>query len=178
VTLVEIAIGLVIAGMIASISLPKLNFNRLRADAGSRVARIALQRAARLAVTQQHDMVVGFDVPGNRMRVLEDRNSNGTADPGEPVNWKSFPDGSRFVTPPNGVNTPGGAAVVSTGLSTVDGYPSVIFHRDGQASTALELFVDAGGGARPEIRAVTLMATTGRCESFRWSGTSWTRGSL
>ena len=47
--------------------------------------------------------------------------------------------------------------------------------RDGTASSDLELYVTASGGQAQGWRAVVLAPSTGRVESWRLVGSSWSR---
>jgi hypothetical protein len=67
------------------------------------------------------------------------------------------------------------APVTGAGLQTLSGLQSVIFRRDGSASTDLEIYVTTRDAVKVEYRAVTVTASTGRTEMYKWNGTAWLR---
>ena len=71
-TLVELVLVLSLGMILLAVVTPRVNRSAYDADAGARVVRGALQTAQRVAVAQQADVVVGFDLPNHRLRVLED----------------------------------------------------------------------------------------------------------
>ena len=66
-------------------------------------------------------------------------------------------------------------AVVGDNLSTIDGLPSVIFRRDGAASSAVQAYITAGraNGRREEFRAIVVTRATGRTEAWRRGAAAW-----
>ena len=176
VTLIELLAVLVIIGVIAAFGLPRLDYSRYRADAAARVVRSALQQAQRNAIQRQHDMLVSFDLSGNRVRILEDVNNNRQADAGEHVVWRPLEDGARFATP---ASTLAGAratsAVAGPNLRTVDGMPSITFHANGSASTDTEVYVTSARTAQSDFRAIRVTQSTGRVEWYRYGSSAWRR---
>ena len=178
VTFTELLVACALVGILAAAAVPRVDTLRLRAEGSAQLVRGTLQLAQRLAVQHQFDVVVGFDVAGGRMRVTEDRNNDG--DPGaDRVRWVPLDAGVRFAAPATPV--PGGtgaAAVVLSRVRTVGGLPSVIFHRGGSASAALEVYLVATRGARQDVRAVTVVQGTGRTTRFRLLGGGWQEADL
>ena len=176
-SLFELIITLAVISVIAAIGAPRLNLHRFRLDASVRTIQTTLQQAEREAVRRQHDTVVGFDATGRRIRLLDDVNNNGAGDNTERVTWKQLDDGIRFANPPAGFGS--GAAVSVTGgsLSTIDGYPSVIFRRDGAASSDLQVFITSSRAQNGDFRLLSVTRSTGRVDWYRY-GSGWTRGSI
>ena len=88
ITLLEVLTVMVVIGIVAAIGLPRLDYSRYRADAAVQVVRGTLQQSQRNAIQRQHDIIVSFDVPGRRVRVLEDLNNNRQRDGNERALWR------------------------------------------------------------------------------------------
>jgi len=173
-TLIELMLVIGVVGILAMLAFPKVDFTRYRMDSGARVVRTTLQNAQRLAVTRQFDIVVSFDLAAHRMRVLEDRNDNGVVDAGERVTWRSFDDSVHFATPPAGFDgTVPPSPVSGSGIVEVDGMPSVIFRRNGAASTELDVYLASKRARSSDYRGVHLVRATSRTGWFRYVGGAW-----
>ncbi len=176
-------IALALVGIAAGVAVPRLGWARWEADAAARQLRYTLQTAQRLAVTQQSTVIVGVDSSQWRVRVLEDLNGNLTKDGAERVTWMKLDGTARFVAPPTPI--PGraaGGALVNVGPETVDGFPSLVFRRDGSASATAVLYVRSQHGADVEFRGIEITQSTGRVAWWRSTQTgaslSWIRGTL
>jgi prepilin-type N-terminal cleavage/methylation domain-containing protein len=179
VTAIELLIVLALIGILAGFALPRINFGQFQADAGARLVRITLQGAQRMAITRQYDVVVSFDTANGRLRVLEDRNDNEQVDPGERATWHPLEDGVHFAVPPAPADgTPATAPVVGSNLRSVDGMPSVIFRRDGAASSTVTAYLTAKQANPNDFRAVRVVQSTGRTEWLRYLDGRWKRVSL
>ena len=177
-TLIEIAIVLMMIGIVAAIALPKLDLGRYRADSAAQTARGALQAAQRGALTRQYDVMVSVDPATNRIRTVYDANADGAVSSGERVTWQSLPDGAFFAPPVvGGLSGPTSKAFSGPGVRTVDGMPTLTYHRDGSSSGDAELYVATRVGAKRAWRALQVTQATGRVDWFRY-GKSWTRGGL
>lgn len=173
-SLLEIMTTLVIAGVIMGWAFIKLDPRRNQADAGILVVKTVMQQAMRNAVQRQHDILVSFDVAGNRLRYVEDVNNNGAVDVGEKVLWRPLENQTKFAPPAEVIA--GGyalAAVVGGRLRTVDGYPTVIARRGGSLSSDLQVFVTSLRGFRDDYRAVAVTQPTGRVETYTYAGATW-----
>ena len=173
-SLLEIMTTLVIAGVILGWAFIKLDPRRNQADAGILVVKTVMQQAMRNAVQRQHDVLVSFDVPNNRIRYAEDANNNGIVDPGERALWRPLENQTKFSTPAAliaGAYSP--AAVVGGRLRTVDTYPTVVARRGGSLSSDLQVFVTSLRGARDDFRAVAVTQPTGRVETYTYAGAIW-----
>lgn len=177
-TLVEMVVVIVMIGIVSAIALPNIDYKRYRADAATHTLRGTLQHAQRLSIVRQYDVVVVFDLAGRKMTLIEDANNNRVADAGERVIVRPVEEGITFIVPPTGVNGAVSTPIVGANLPEVDGFPSLTFHRNGSASSDLELYLYASSGDGTDIRAVTITQSTGRAESFRFLGTSWSAEGL
>lgn len=172
-TLVELIIVLVIVGVVAAMAVPRLDLAGYRADAGARLVRGALQVAHRTAIARQSDVIVSFDADGGGVRIAEDLNSNGQIDADERVTWKRFDGGIRFATPPATIDGGNGGAVVLTRSRAVEGLPSVIFRRNGAASSDVELYLTDATGERDAFRGIAVVQATGRADWYRLRDGNW-----
>ena len=173
-SLLEIMTTLVIAGVIMGWAFIKLDPRRNQADAGIIVVKTVMQQAMRNSVQRQHDVLISFDVTGNRVRYAEDVNNNGQVDAGEKVLWRPLENQTKFATPAAliaGGYTP--AAVVGGRLRTVDGFPTVIARCGGSLSSDLQVFVTSLRGSRDDYRAVAVTQPTGRVETYTYAGAVW-----
>ena len=108
-------IVVVIAGLMISLAIPRIDTTRYKADAVAQIIRTTLQNASRTAVTRQHDMIVSFDTVGERIRQHWDSNNDGlvtTTGPNpERVTYRGLDNGILFTDP--SVNGVSGAAIHS-----------------------------------------------------------------
>lgn len=176
VTIVELVFVVVVMSILAAIALPRVNLHRFRIDAAMRGVQTTLQQAHRAAVLRQHDVVASFDVPGRRVCVIDDVNNNGAADAGERVRWTTLDDGVRFATPPAGIAGGAIAPVAGSNLVSVGGLPSVIYRRDGSASSEVQAFITSSRPNPTDFRALSVTRSTGRVDWYRYTGSAWARG--
>jgi type II secretory pathway pseudopilin PulG len=174
-TLMEIVIVLTIMSVVTAMGLPKLDLSQYRADAAAQQVRSVFQTAQRTSLTRQYDVIVSVDTVQGGLRIAEDVNNNGSIEVSEWKFWRPVGQGNKFAVPPTGISTTTVTkSVVGPQLSTVDALPSVIFHRNGSASTDAEIYVSSTNRNRIDYRAITLTRATGRSEVFRLGGTGST----
>jgi prepilin-type N-terminal cleavage/methylation domain-containing protein len=177
-TLIEIVMVVVIIGIMAKVAIPRFNIDRYRADGAGRLALILLQEAQRNAITRQSNVIVSFDPVINRFRVVQDYNNNDTINTTDLVQWRNMAEGAVFSKPSwtGAVGEDGTAPAASyngTGLVTVSGLSTIIFRRDGSASTDMSLFVTTRVGVATEYREVVVTASTGRADLYKYNGSAW-----
>jgi prepilin-type N-terminal cleavage/methylation domain-containing protein len=177
-SLFELLVVMVIISILAAITLPRVNLHQFRIDAGVRVVQSALQQGARFAVQRQHDVYVSFDIPGKRIVVVDDVNNSGTADGGERVQWHPLEDGVRFAVPPSSIGGNAVAAVAGTNLKTINGLPTIIYRRDGAASTDLQVYITSTRPDAGDFKALTVTRSTGHVDYYRYTAGSWVRGGV
>ena len=172
-SVVELLIVCAIVGIFATLAYPRVNFTQFQVDSGARTVRVSLQNAERLAVTRQYDVVVSFDVVNRRLRILEDGNNNGVADKGERVTYMALENGVHFKRPPAGLSGPVAGAVVGSNMKTVDGMPTIVFRRDGAASSDLEVYLASSKELPNDWRAIQVVQSTGRTDWYRYLNNLW-----
>jgi prepilin-type N-terminal cleavage/methylation domain-containing protein len=176
VTIFELLATLAILSVLAAVALPKVNLHQFRIDAGVRSVQSALQQAARFSVQRQHDVIVGFDVAGKRVMSIDDRNNNAVVDADEKVTWRPLEDGVRFAAPPAAIGTNPVAAVAGTKLKEINGYPSIIFHRDGATSTDVQIYITSTRPDAKDFKALAVTQSTGRVDYYSYRTGTWVRG--
>jgi Tfp pilus assembly protein FimT len=165
---------LVLAGILMAMMAPVLKPGRWRADSAIRELTLSLNAAQRLAVMRQHDIVATFEVTENKVRVLQDQNNNGVADPGESWSVIELPETISFGM--------GGAPALPEGPGPVsfrdnsDG-PTVTFHRNGSASETGAAYVYPARGSLSDgtegVRALTIERATGEIRCYSYRSGSW-----
>jgi prepilin-type N-terminal cleavage/methylation domain-containing protein len=179
-TIIELAVVLIMVGIIAGTAMPRLNYQRYRAEAAARVTRAVLQSSQRAAIMRQTNMLIVFDVPGRRMQIIEDSNNNYQIDSGERIRIRPLEEGAQFMLPTAQVPGTGTATTAISGpnLRTVAGKPAIAFLRDGASSTDANIYICSARCAPENQRALILTQASGRTESWRYNGSVWKRASL
>jgi len=172
-SVVELLIVCGIVAIFATLAYPRVDFGEYQVDAGARTVRNALQNGERLAVTERHDVVVSFDLVNKRLRILEDSNDNGVADRDERVSYVALENGVRFKAPPAGLSGPVSTAVTGSNLKTLEGMPTIVFRRDGAASTDLEVYLVSSKELPNDWRAIQVVQSTGHTDWYRYLDTLW-----
>ena len=178
-SLVEVAVVLVLAGILTALAMPKIDVGRYKADAVVTVVRSVMQQAQRASLVAQHDVIVSFDLSGNRIRLVWDANNNHAIDQGERITWTSLSAGNKFATPPIGVRGAVNDPIVGPDVKVISSMPTVTVHRDGSLSSELEIYVSTIA-APTRWRAVTVIQATGRTDWYRKNTTksAWVSGVL
>ena len=172
-------IAVSIVSIASAIVLSKVDYTSYRVDAAARHLRAMVQRAQAAAVTSQHNVVMAFDIPNQRVYVVDDVNNNLAVDPGERVISSTFQDGVTFGAPPDtwvGAQTPTGplnGSVLTTVSVNGTSLPSIVFRSDGAASTDAEIYVTSVRGVATDFRGVSILQTTGRTDWYKRSTGTW-----
>lgn len=174
-TIIELLMVIALISIVSAFALPRLSLARYRADAAGRLVRTLMQTQQRNAITRQSNVIVSFDLVGNRIRMVQDYNNNDTLNVGDWVQYRHLEEGAHFVVPTwPGVNgTTLTAAVSGPALRTVSGLDGITFRRDGSASSDLEVYVAMRDAVKTEYRAVTVVASTGKTNMYKWNGSVW-----
>jgi prepilin-type N-terminal cleavage/methylation domain-containing protein len=168
-TLIEMMVVVVIAGLMITLALPRVDTTKYRADAIATIVRTTLQYAQRQAVTRQHNMIVSFDTTGERIRTFWDANNDGSITSTERVTWRGLDVGVLFTDPSvaglTGITI--SSPVSGTAIDTVTGYPSITFHRDGSSDTDMQIYIKVAAHGPPWYRAILVTPSTGRVDWYR-----------
>jgi prepilin-type N-terminal cleavage/methylation domain-containing protein len=176
-TIVELAIVVTIIGVLATIALPRIDVTGGRANATIHVIGTTLLAAQRQALTQQHDVIVGFHAQERYLRVHEDRNNNGIADVGE--HTRVVPLGESIVFGLGDALPREQLTEAITFTKRVAGIPAVVFRRDGSSSEGGGIYVTStkagtGNGGYPHhTRHVVIERSTGRTTAYRFLNGTW-----
>lgn len=175
-SIIELTVALIVMSIIAAMAIPRLNYERYRSDAAMRTVKTVLQGAERSAIMRQTNIVIGFDVAGRRMEILEDANNNCVYDSGERLTSHPLEEGAQFALPsaPYPTTSPSGA-VSGPNLCVMRSYPSIQFLRDGAASTDADIYVTSSRGSTTDFRLIRVTQASGRTESYSYTGSTWMR---
>lgn len=179
-TLIEILIVLIMVGVLLALAIPRLDLERYRTDAAVQGVRSVLMQAQRTALVRQFDVVISIDTVHNALLWAEDANNDGSIQASE--HKRSYPlnDGVIFMIPPVGLDSAVTSPVVGSHLGSMDGYPTVTFHRDGAATSNLQLYLAGPANPSRTYRAVRLTQGTGRTDwyLFNSQANTWKLGGL
>lgn len=182
-TLIEMLIVVVIVGILAAISLPRVNLSRIRSKSAIQTLGTSMLALQRDAIARQHNVVVMIDTATASLRVLYDSTNDLTINNNERT--RAIPLGEEIVFGrPTGVPARafGNAAVDFTTIEITTGLPSIVLYRNGSAREYGGVYLStkkamAGApGHQGETWAMEIIRATGRAEWLRWNGTSWVRG--
>lgn len=174
-SLLELTVVLIMVGVIAAMAIPRLNYERYRADAAMRTVRSILQGAQRNAIMRQTNVVVAFDIAQRRLTIIEDANNNCVHNSGERLVRRPLEEGAKFALPTAGYGSTPSVAVSGPNLCSIGGLPAVQFLRDGAASTDLDVYVTSSRGTATNFRLLRVTMATGRTDAFRFDGATWKR---
>ncbi len=179
-TLAEIMIVLVMVGVLMAIAAPRVDFTRYRVDAAVQNLRSVLMQAQRTALLRQFDVVVSIDTAHQALKTAEDLNNDGIIQPNEHKRTYTLNDGMSFAVPPTGLDSAVSGSLVGAQLGHMDGLPTITFHRDGAATSNLELYLATPIGPTRSYRALRLIRGTGRTDWYRYDAgaSKWKVGGL
>ncbi len=175
-TLIEVLTAMVLMGLVVAFAIPKLDLAAYRVSGGVRSVAALLQRAQRLAVTNQSNVNVLLDVAHNAIEIHEDVNNDNVIQPTERVRSHPLEEGVVFGL--------GGAplrlyAPPVSFTRTLDGAPEIVFRRDGSASENGGLYVTTTAALRSsrprDARSIEVTRATGRVSWYQYTGSAWVR---
>lgn len=169
-TLIEMLIVIIMIGILAGMAASRLDWNRYRADAVARGLLAQISTAQRTAVSLQNDVRI-TTLTGDRIRIHEDTDNDGSVDSGERVTYA--PLEYNFVLGKGSMsNVP--APADPTDLSGV----TLVFRRDGTASRAGTFYVGSGSADATckYCRAIAVARSTGRTVWYSRATGAWVRG--
>ncbi len=180
-SLAEMLVVLVVVSVMAYLGVPRIEVVRFRMDGAAWGAMAALMSAQRLAVKEQHNVVILFDPDHRRLVIHQDRDNSGTMDAAEPVRTVAFDDGVAFGR--GGAPSLGDQSGVITFTGLHDGLRTVRFVRNGSTSEDGIFYLTStrasrGPGYVEDSRAIRIDRPTGRVTWFAYRGadTGWVEG--
>lgn len=176
-SMIELVTTLIIMGIVAAMAVPRIDLSRMRSDAALRQIMTVMMQAQRTALTKQHNVLVNIDVPNGRVRMVEDKNNSNTYDTGDHAVWVAFEPGVKFSASPAPLDGLSGVASFAR-PKTIDSFPTVIFRRNGAASSDVALFISARPSEASASRAVFITQSTGRADGYKYASTGWVRAGI
>ncbi len=176
-SMIELITTLSLMAVMSAIAIPKLDTGRMRSDAALRQLTMLCIQAQRTALMKQYNVILSVDQVNGRVRIVEDRNNSGTNDAGDRAVWIALEAGVRFVAAPAPLDGVSGT-VSFVRPRVIDTYQSVIFRRNGAASSDGLITVSARATDAAAARAVFITQSTGRADGYRYNGTIWVRAGL
>ncbi len=174
-SMIELVVVLIIMGIVALMSVPKFDLSHMRANAALRQLSMFFMQAQRTALAKQYNVLVSVDAANNRVRLVEDRNNSDTFDAGDRMTWTALEPGVQFTAttvPLDGMT----GTVTFVRTRTIDGFPSVIFRRNGAASSDGAIFFTSKLTDPGSMRAIAITQSTGRADAYKFDGAAWVLG--
>lgn len=177
-TLVEMLLVIVILGLVVAFAAPKIDVQKFRANSAMQAVGTALLASQRLAVTRQHNIIVGFDVGAGALRIVDDTNNNNQIDPGEHQRVITL---DRIVFGLGGAPLYGALAGPVSFTKKLGSLAAVTFHRDGSASEAGAVYLTTPRAVSDpryagDTRVIVIDRATARVSWYRASPPDWQRG--
>lgn len=182
-TLIEMLIVIVIIGILAGFSLPKINLSRIRSKSAIQTLGTTMLALQRDAISRQHNVVLMIDPATNSLRALYDSTNDITINNSERTRAIALGEEIVFGRPTAvPARSFGGNAVNFTTTEITTGQPSIVLYRNGSAKEFGGLYLSTrkammgAPGHQGETWAMEVVRATGRAEWLRWNGTAWVRG--
>ncbi len=173
-TLIEILMVIVMIALIARFGLPKLNWSGYRVNGAVRSVAGVLERAERMAITNQSNVNVLFDVTNNAIKIHEDLNNDNTVQANERV--RSYPLGEGIVYGQGGAPTHLYTGPISF-TRQQNGMLELIFRRDGSASANGGFYITTTTALKStrlqDARSIEVNQATGRVSWYQYNGSQW-----
>jgi prepilin-type N-terminal cleavage/methylation domain-containing protein len=187
VTLIELILVVVIAGIAAAMAIPHVNYIGFRMNQNAEAIRVGLQRAQALAISKQHNVIVSVYPNRNQLWIIEDNNDNMTWTAGERRTVISMQGGGQlWTTPTSALTTTGcsgngtsgpmtGSKLTSTIPGTTSSGPAIAFRADGAASSDAQIYLTSARKYAADARAVCVLQSTGHVDWYKFVGGAWKR---
>lgn len=176
-TFIEILMVLALTGIVAGFAVTRISFWGFRMDANIRLMQNVIIGAQQTAITKNVPVQVMFDANFHRVRILQDVNNSGTAEPSETVRYRPLADGAQFQAPPNTID--GVAAAYMTGAGVVEmGNPlqlSIRIAPNGSLSGDAVVYIGSPRRRDEDFRALTIVGATARTGFWSRGGGAWRR---
>jgi prepilin-type N-terminal cleavage/methylation domain-containing protein len=173
-SLTELIFVMLIVGIVASIAIPRIDFNRARVNSNALSMTTRLMAAQRLSVLRQHNVRLSFDVDAGTVTSHEDRDNDGSRDPDETLTQWALEEGVVF-----GLSGAPGMGAQQTAIAfepDADGLPTMSFHRNGSTSEEGFIYLTSKSGSETHARALRVRRSTGHTECWSYRTLTWERG--
>lgn len=174
-TLIEVLLVIVLIGIIAGFALSKINYRGYRMDANIRLMQNVIIGAQQMAITRNVTVQVMFDANANRVRILQDFNSDGVMDASDSVRYRPLAEGAQFQAPPTTLD--GAMAAFVTGPGRIEtGNPMQLAIRiapNGTLSGDVVVYVGSASRRPLDMRALTIVGATARTGFWSYGSGTW-----
>jgi prepilin-type N-terminal cleavage/methylation domain-containing protein len=185
VTLIELILVIVIAGIVAAMAIPHVNYVGYQMNQNVAALRAGLQRAQALAVSKQHNVIVSYK-SASQLWVIEDNNDNLQYDAGDRRTVIGLQYHAQMFQPTSGLTISGcsatvahpgmnGSSLTTTIGGTASSGPAFVFRGDGAASSDAEIYLTSKRGYPADARAVCVLQGTGHVDEYKYLAGVWTR---
>lgn len=171
--MIELAIVLVIVGIVAGMGASRIRFNRFEMDANARLIQNLLAGARQTAVQKGTQVLVVFDFNNRRVQVVEDTSGNATAESNERTVSRALSPGVNFLTPPATIDGATAAELTGAGVSGSGTTRTIRMSAAGGASGDAVIYLGTVSTRTSDYRAVQLTGSTTRTVFWRYTGTAW-----
>ncbi len=176
-SMIELLVTMMLMTIMIGIAIPRIDLAHMHSDAALRQLTMLCIQAQRTALTKQYNVIVSVDQTTARVRTVEDRNNSGTFDAGDHMVWTALESGVEFTAAPAPLDGISGA-VSFVRPKVIDSFQSVIFRRNGAASSDGVIVVSAKPSDAGSARAVFITQSTGRADGYKYNGSAWVRAGI
>lgn len=178
-TAIELMTTIVIIGILAGLTLPRIDLERYQVEAAAQSIGTSLLTAQREAVSRQHNVLVIFDSTKMIVRTVWDANNNEQADGTEKSRAFQLPERVKFGRPSTIPARPNASTAMSP-MTPLAGQPMLVFQRNGSADRSAFMYVTTSRAMiNPAVakstRFIEITRATGRPSWWRYSNTGWER---
>ncbi len=163
-TLIEILMVVALIGIVAGFAISRFSYWSYRMDANIRLLQNIIIGAQQTAITKNVTVQVMFDANDQRVRILQDFNSNGLMDASDSARYRPLADGAQFQSPPTTID--GAAAAYMTGPGVIEtGNPlqrAIRIAPNGSLSGDAVVYIGSPRNLPEDFRALTIVGATAR----------------
>jgi prepilin-type N-terminal cleavage/methylation domain-containing protein len=178
-TAIELMTTIVIIGILAGLTLPKIDLERFQVEAAAQSIGTSLLTAQREAVSRQHNVLVVFDTTKMIVRTVWDANNNEQAEGTEKSRAFQLPERVKIGRPSSIPARPNASDRMSP-MTLLGGKPMLVFQRNGSADRSAFMYVTTSRAMiNPAVakstRFIEITRATGRPSWWRYNNAGWER---
>ncbi len=168
-TIIELAITLAIAAIVAAMALPAVDFNRMRMDSNARLVQNWMLGAQSRAVQRNMQVLVEVFYERKQIRIIDDSTADGSWTSGENRVYYTLSEGMSFVTPPSTIDgaTPYYATGSGISLNSAQNHPQLRFYPNGSTSGDAVFYLGSPQGRLKDNRAIKVTGSTSKMYFYR-----------